>query len=258
MQTAVGTVDAPGSSPTLCRMERQAARADVVTLIRFRVNQIIAAQSQPTELIFDSDDSDIALHVDQERTELHACYDHDGYLPLDVFCGRAMLSRVLRNSRIDGARHVAAVIKFLLARLRRVWPQVRIFVHKNSGFCRRRLIRWCEHHGIDCFIGMARIAIVADRKRQLDQRHTGTGEKQPAIYKSVYAAGSWNRERRRVTRQAFGNQCSRRTYGTRTAAPVNRPSRKRLSASLASARAIGSTVMSRCTEETSFMKSIPS
>lgn len=47
-----------------------------------------------------------------------------------------MLVCVLRNSRIDGAKHATAVIKLLATRLRETWPRVRIIVHGDSGFCR--------------------------------------------------------------------------------------------------------------------------
>ena len=47
MQTAVGTGEALGSSATLCRMERQANRADVVALNRVLVDQFIAAKGLP-------------------------------------------------------------------------------------------------------------------------------------------------------------------------------------------------------------------
>lgn len=40
MQTAVGTGEALGSSPTLCRMERRAHRADVIALNRVLVEQM--------------------------------------------------------------------------------------------------------------------------------------------------------------------------------------------------------------------------
>ncbi len=81
------------------------------------------------------------LHGDQEQTEFHAYYDHYCYLPLYVFCGKAMLACVLRRSRIDGAKHAAAVIKLIVTRLRQTWPAIRIIVRGDSGFCRQRLIR---------------------------------------------------------------------------------------------------------------------
>lgn len=111
MQTAVGTGEGLGSSPTLCRMERRVTRADVAALNRMLVEQFIASQATPpVELVLDIDASDIPLHGAQEQREFHAYYDHDCYLPLYVYCGKSMLACVLRRSRIDGAKHAAAVI----------------------------------------------------------------------------------------------------------------------------------------------------
>ena len=211
MQTAVGTGEALGSSPTLCRMERRANRADVVALNRVLVDQFIAAHPRvPKELILDIDASDIPLHGDQERSEFHAYYDHYCYLPLYVFCGKAMLACVLRNSRIDGAKHAAAVIRLLVTRLRQAWPTVRLIVRGDSGFCRQRLIRWCERQDVGYVIGLARNArlhrIVAPWEVSLENRYALTKEKQRSIHEFHYAASSWNRERRIITRLEFGNQ----------------------------------------------------
>ena len=86
MHTAVGTGEALGSSATLCRMERQARRVDVVALNRVLIDQFIAAQTvAPKELILDIDASDIPLHDAQEKAEFNAYYDHHCYLPLNVF-----------------------------------------------------------------------------------------------------------------------------------------------------------------------------
>lgn len=211
MQTAVGTGEELGSSPTLCRMERRANRADVVVLNRVLVEQFIAAHREaPAELILDADGSDIPLHGDQERAEFHAYYDHYCYLPLYVFCGKAMLACVLRNSRIDGARHAAAVIKLLVTRLRQAWPKVRLIVRGDSGFCRQRLIRWCERRDVGYVIGLARNKrlhrIVEPWERQLEKRYLQSQEKQRAIHEFPYAADSWDRERRIISRLEFGSQ----------------------------------------------------
>ena len=211
MQTAVGTGEALGSSATLCRMERQARRVDVVALNRVLIDQFIAAQTvAPKELILDIDASDIPLHGEQEHAEFNAYYDHYCYLPLYVFCGKAMLACVLRNSRIDGAKHAAAVIKLLVTRLRQVWPKVRIIVRGDSGFCRQRLIRWCERSAVGYVIGVARNArlhrIVAPWEARMGKRYAKTKTKQRLIREFVYAADSWGRERRIVTRLEFGSQ----------------------------------------------------
>lgn len=211
MQTAVGKDTELGSSSTLSRLETRATRADIVALNRVLVEQFIASQAaSPSELVLDVDASDIPLHGDQEQREFHAYYDHYCYLPLYVYCGRAMLACVLRRSRIDGAKHAAAVIKLLVTRLRQAWPDVRIIVRGDSGFCRQRLIRWCERHDVGYVIGVARNArlhkIVEGWESELERRFAQTGQKQRAIHEFGYAADSWNIERRLVTRLEFGTQ----------------------------------------------------
>lgn len=210
MQTAVGTGETLGSSPTLCRMERRANRDDIAALHRVLIEQFIAAQERaPEELILDVDASDIPLHGEQERTEFHGYYDHYCYLPLYVFCGKSMLACVLRNSRIDGAKHAAAVIKLLVDRLRQTWPGVRIIVRGDSGFCRQRLIRWCERHDVSYVIGLARNKRLQRQvehwEEALEQQYQSAKVKQRAIHEFRYAADSWNQERRVVTRLEFGS-----------------------------------------------------
>ena len=140
MRTALGRVDALASSPTLCRMETRATRGQIWALHEVLVAQFIASHdSAPAGLVLDIDASDIPLHGEQELREFHGYYDHHCYLPLYVFCGQALLACYLRRSRIDGAKNASALVKLLIARLRRAWPDVPIIVRGDSGFCRQRL-----------------------------------------------------------------------------------------------------------------------
>jgi len=214
MQTAVGTVRALGSSPTLCRMERRVRRSDVVALNQVLIDQFIAAQGQqpPSELVLDVDASDIALHGQQEQREFHGYYDHHCYLPLYVYCGKALLACVLRRSRIDGARHAAAVIKLLVGQLRRKWPQVKIVVRGDSGFCRQRLLTWCERSSVGYVIGLARNARLQAQVSAWEAQMQAAFEADPDAVKRrrieefTYAARSWKRARRVITRLEYGRQ----------------------------------------------------
>ena len=211
MQTAVGRVDALASSPTLSRLETRATRAQAVALHGVLVDQFIAShKTPPEELVLDIDASDVPLHGQQELSEFHAYYDHHCYLPLYVFCGQAMLACVLRRSRIDGARNAAAVIKLLVQRLRRAWPQTRIIVRGDSGFCRQRLLRWCERVGVGYIIGLARNArlhaAVEIAEASLADGYKASGTKQRLIGEFSYAAKSWSHERRVITRLEYGDQ----------------------------------------------------
>ena len=211
MQTAVGRVDELASSPTLCRLETRATRAQAVALHGVLIEQFIASHPiAPEELVLDIDASDVPLHGRQELAEFHAYYDHHCYLPLYVFCGLALLACVLRRSRIDGAKNAAAVIRLLVARLRQAWPAVKIIVRGDSGFCRQRLLRYCERCGVHYIVGLARNARleaqVVYAELMLRDEYERSRVKQRLIDEFVYAADSWDRERRVITRLEYGAQ----------------------------------------------------
>jgi Transposase DDE domain group 1 len=211
MQTAVGRDEALASAPTFSRLENRATRAQAWSLHGVLVDQFIASHAQPpAELVLDIDASDVPLHGEQELSQFHAYYDHHCYLPLYVFCGQAMLACYLRPSKIDGAKHAAAVIKLLITRLRQAWPNTRFIVRGDSGFCRRRLVQWCERADVGYIIGLARNArlhaAVELAEASLADAYAVHGTKQRLIGEFSYAAKSWNHERRVITRLEYGNQ----------------------------------------------------
>ncbi|HWI12375.1 MAG TPA: IS1380 family transposase [Burkholderiaceae bacterium] len=211
MQTAVGRDAALASAPTFSRLENRATRAQAWALHGVLIEQFIASHEEPPEeLVLDIDASDVPLHGEQELSQFHAYYDHHCYLPLYVFCGQAMLACYLRPSKIDGARHAAALIKLLVTRLRKVWPATRFIVRADSGFCRRRLLHWCEHSGVDYIIGLARNArlhaAVEFAEASLADGYKASGTKQRLIGEFSYAAKSWRHERRVITRLEYGDQ----------------------------------------------------
>lgn len=211
LQTAVGTTEALASAPTLCRLENRATRAQALALHGVLIDQFIAShKTAPEELVLDIDASDIPLHGNQERSQFHGYYDHYCYLPLYVFCGKAMLVGYLRNSRIDGAKHAAAAIKLLVTRLRQRWPQVRMIVRADSGFCRQLLLRWCERHDVGYAIGVARNKrlekLVAEQETAMRQAWETTQVKQRVVGEVTYGADSWKCQRRVITRLEYGEQ----------------------------------------------------
>jgi hypothetical protein len=211
MQTALDTAEPLASASTLCRFEQRATREQAWALHAVLVDQFIARfKTPPKELVLDFDASDIPLHGEQQGKQFHGYYDHYCYLPLYVFCGQAMLACYLRNSRIDGAKHSAAILKLLVRRLRQSWPQVRLIVRADSGFCRQRLLRYCERHQVGYVIGMARNKrlekLVAQQEAQLRADWQASHVKQRAIGELRYAAQSWKRERRLLSRLEYGPQ----------------------------------------------------
>lgn len=157
LQTATEQDQVLGSSPTLCRLENRMDRQVAIAIHQVLVEQFIASFAEPPEeLILDFDATDDRVHGLQEGRFFHGYYDAYCFLPLYVFCGEQLLVSYLRPSKIDGARNAWAILASLVKRLRQAWPAVRIILRADGGFCRHRMLRWCERHGVGCIVGLAR------------------------------------------------------------------------------------------------------
>src|SRR5208282_801069 len=204
-QTAVERDQVLASSPTLCRLENRADRPVAWAVHQVIVDQFIASFGQaPTELILDFDATDDRVHGQQEGRFFHGYYGDYCFLPLYVFCGEQLLVSYLRPSNQDNARHAWAILKLLVRRLRQAWPQVKIVVRADSGFCRWRMLRWCEDHGVGYVIGLAKndrlLTLTQPLILQAQTQYEQTREKQRLFGEVRYAAGSWDRERRVIAK----------------------------------------------------------
>jgi hypothetical protein len=197
------------SASTLCRLENRAVRRSLFQMSSALVDQFVASFEEPPEcLVLDFDATDDIIHGNQEGRYFHGYYDNYCFLPLYVFCGEQLLVAYLRTADGDPARHTRAVLKLLVARLRQVWPNVRIIVRGDSGFCRWRTMRWCDHNGIGYIFGLSRNSRL--ETLALPWTHAAatcwemTQEGQRLFGEFAYAAGSWDRERRVIVKAEHG------------------------------------------------------
>jgi hypothetical protein len=199
------------SPPTLCRLENRVGRGALVRIAEVLVDQFIAAHPEPPEhLVLDFDATDDLVHGRQEGRFFHGYYDHHCFLPLYVFCGDELLVAYLRPSNIDAAKHARAVLKLLAAKLRAAWPQVRLTIRADSGFCRWRLMRWCDSHGVGYVLGLAKNPILQQEARdwieRAERRFAQTREPQRLFGSFAYGAKSWDRRRRVIVKAEHNAQ----------------------------------------------------
>ena len=203
--------DPLSSPPTLCRLENRVTRGDLARMAVVLVEAFVASHdAPPEELVLDFDATDDAIHGNQEGCFFHGYYDHYCFLPLYVTCGQQLLVAYLRPADIDGARHSRAILKLLAARFRQQWPNVKIIFRADSGFCRWKLLRWCDRNGVDYIVGLAKNS----RLRKLARRsmiqarwdHRKTGQKQRLFEEFDYAAATWDRNRRIIAKVEHADQ----------------------------------------------------
>ena len=205
IQTAVNRDNVLASSATLCRWENRADREAAWRIHEVMVDQFIASfKRAPRKLILDFDATDDAVHGQQEGRFFHGYYDHYCFLPLYVFCRDQLLVSYLRPSKIDGAKHAWAILALLVRRLRQAWPKVQIIFRGDSGFCRWRMLSWCERHAVGYIVGMAKNkrlnAITAQLQRDAKTCYAAQGNKVRWFHEFFYAARSWNQKRRVIAK----------------------------------------------------------
>jgi hypothetical protein len=205
MQTACERDTALASAPTLCRLENRASRAAAWAIHKVMIeNFIVSFKKPPEELVLDFDATDDPLYGNQEGRFFHGYYDNYCYLPLYVFCGEQLLVSYLRPSKIDESKHGGAVLKLLVKRLRQAWPKVRIIMRADSGFCRRRILAWCERNAVGYIIGLAKNkrlnAMTAAHRERLARQFEQSAVKQREFAELYYGARTWKCERRVIAR----------------------------------------------------------
>jgi len=189
------------SPPTLWRREDRADQKALARMAAGFVETFIASYpAAPEIIVLDFDATDFPLHGHQERRFFHGDYDSYGFLPREVFCGDQLLAPYLRSSRIDAARNSRALLKLLVRRLRRAWPNVKIIVRADRGLCRGKFMKGCDANGVYYLLGWAQNSVLLKEAQPWTVPAEGhfhrTNPKVRLFGSFGYGAETWDRKRR--------------------------------------------------------------
>jgi hypothetical protein len=111
----------------------------------------------------------------------------------------------LRSSNIDASAGSVEELERIVAQIRCAWPQVRMVVRGDSGFCREELMAWCEAQGVDYLLGLAKNdrlkAEIATEMGEAKVQCQQTGCAARLFKEFVYQTlKSWSRARRVVAK----------------------------------------------------------
>ena len=173
---------------------------------RLFVDVFLQAHAEPPqEVILDVDATDDVLHGNQEGRFFHGYYMNYCYLPLYIFCGEFLLCARLRPSNIDASEGTMEELQRIVGQIRSAWPDVKIVVRGDSGFCRDGIMTWCEEHGVDFVFGLAKNerlkAMIAEELHQAEAQYEQTREASRVFKDFRYQTlESWTRDRRVVAK----------------------------------------------------------
>jgi hypothetical protein len=174
------------------------------------VEVCIEAQSEvPAEVVLDVDATDDPLYGKQEGRFFHGYYGEYCYMPLYIFWGEYLLCARLRVASEDPATGVVEELKRIVGKLRQAWPEVRIVVRGDSGFCRDEIMNFCENNEkMDYVLGLAKNERLKKEieveMAQAQQLHNSSGAAARVFKDFRYRTlKSWSRERRVVGKAEY-------------------------------------------------------
>lgn len=162
----------------------------------------------PGHIVLDLDATDDPLYGNQEGKFYHGYYGCYCYLPLYIFCGDQLLCAKLRESSIDGSAGSKDEVERIVKEIRKEWPNVKIMLRGDSGFCREELMSWCEDNGVDYLFGLSKNPrlkkMIEQEEEEARQIHIETG-KAARLFKelSYKTLKSWSKPRRVVAKAEY-------------------------------------------------------
>ena len=186
------------SQPTLSRFENAITPKSLFRLQDVLLNQFVASfEEPPTCLTFDIDTFDDTTYGDQQLTFFHGFYGQYQYQPRAITC--AENDQVVMVALLFGTASPALAIgddlKYLVTRLREVWPGLRILIRADSGFATPAFYDACEGLELEYTVGLKMNPVLKRNSEDLlDQavcRFEETGESQRLFNAYWYRAGSW-------------------------------------------------------------------
>ena len=195
------------SQPTLSRLENI---ADWRALARIGLGQIdLYCRSfarPPGRIILDIDDTDDPVHGQQELALFNAHYDCTCFQPIHIFdglSGKPVLS-LLRPGKRPSGEEVAKVLRHVIGRIRKRWPNVAILVRGDSHYCSEPALALLEDKRCDYIIGFAinskLLEIAAPWRDQCDLRRSWRKQTVRRFHQLPYQAREWRRSRKLVAR----------------------------------------------------------
>jgi len=164
-----------------------------------------AHEEAPEQIVLDLDATDDIVYGQQEGRFYHGYYHDYCYLPLYVFCGKDLLCARLRRSNIDASADSVEELEPVVARIRQRWPKVKIVLRGDGGFCREKLMVWCENQGMEFIFGLAQNPRlkkqIEPQMAQAERQYNETNAPARVFTEFFYSTkDTWSRERRVIAK----------------------------------------------------------
>lgn len=194
------------SQPTMSRLENHVGHRELYDMGEAFVDKFIKSYGGdiPAKIIIDLDDSNSNTYGNQQFTLFNQYYGEYCYMPLFIFEGYSgrMILPVLRPGRTNKQLNVFGIIRRLVGRLRKAWPNTAITVRGDAMFCSHDMFEWadtqrCVHYcvGLTGNSALLNHSQVLMLKAKAESEFSKTHEPVRLFGQFLYQAKSWKAPR---------------------------------------------------------------
>ena len=186
------------SQPTLSRFENAVSIPDLWRLRDVLVDLFLQSfAAPPRHLTFDIDPFDDPAHGQQQLIMFNAYYEQYQYLPIAITCAENDMALLvgLRYGTCHASLGADNDLRYLMGRLRAVWPDVQVHVRGDAGLGVPRMYDVCRELRLTYTFGIGmnpRLrALSDDLLKQALQEYERTGQPQRLFLLVDYQAEGW-------------------------------------------------------------------
>ena len=211
------------SQPTLSRFENAVGPRDLLRLSEALAEAVIARhrrrKKRVRRITIDLDPTVDPTHGGQQLTFFNRFYGTGCYLPLAGFLTfddegeQYLFCYVLRAGNAAAKQGCLGVLKRLLPRLRRAFPEARLRIRLDGGFAGPELYAFFEAESLEYVVGLAKNPVLEKRAEPLmaEVRADFEGQRQTLrrYTDDAYRARSWPHARRVIVKAEVTAHCGR-------------------------------------------------
>ncbi len=209
------------SQPTLSRFENAVSISDLWRLRGVLMDHFIQSiTTTPARITLDIDAFDDPAHGQQQLTFFHGHYDQNQYLPIAITCAENDMVMLvgLRYGTCAAFLGADDDLRYVVKRLREVWPDVEIVVRGDAGFGVPVMYDVCRELRLTFTFGIGMNPVLKRESKDLMERavalYEQAKEPQRLFMSLMYRAQSWPAEQRVIIK------CEANDLGTNTRAVV--------------------------------------
>lgn len=195
------------SQPTVTRLENAVTARDLLRMAYTFIDLFIRSyKTPPRSIILDMDPTADVVYGDQQLRLFNAFEDEYCLMPFHVYEGYSgkFITTVLRPGKTPTAAEIISVLKRIIRRLRKAWPNVVILFRADGHHTKPEVMTWLEAHDIRFATGLSPNAklnrLFAGTIRRATRRFERYGRPVRMYASGWYAAKTWSKKRRVICR----------------------------------------------------------